>query len=229
MWMMQVILEKKIALTGDVFELHYKLSEIKTMLPGQFITFILPDIWGRAYSILEMQDDIIILIIKKWEEVDGGRWGSIALCDASVWDEFKAVWPAGNFVLQDNDKNKLFLGTGTGLVPLYSQILAWLQKNNSTKYHLVFWVRYTSDMFYCENFKLLENQYPDRFSYTLYTSRDQANLITRKWYVTDFLSAEIVSNYSEYYICGAPWMIEWCQKKLADLSVNENAIYFEKY
>lgn len=229
MWMMQVILDKKIALTGDVFELHYKLSNIKAMLPGQFITFILPGIWGRAYSILKIQDDTIILIIKKWEKANGGRWWSISLCDAIVWDEFKAVWPAGHFVLQGNNDNKLFLWTGTGLVPLYSQILAWLQKNNSTKYHLVFGVRYTSDMFYCENFKLLENQYPDNFSYTLYTSRDEADWDVQKWYVTDFLSAEIVSEYSEYYICGAPGMIEWCQEELSNLWVSEERVYFEKY
>ena len=40
--MMQVTVEKKIALTSDVLEIHYKLPEEKTMLPGQFITFILP-------------------------------------------------------------------------------------------------------------------------------------------------------------------------------------------
>jgi NAD(P)H-flavin reductase len=40
--MMQVILLEKRSLTDDVFELHYKLPESKEMLPGQFITFILP-------------------------------------------------------------------------------------------------------------------------------------------------------------------------------------------
>jgi len=42
--MMQITLEKKTALTEDVFELHYKLPEVMTMLPGQFFTFILPGI-----------------------------------------------------------------------------------------------------------------------------------------------------------------------------------------
>jgi NAD(P)H-flavin reductase len=71
--MMQVVVNKKIALTGDVFELHYKLPEIKTMLPGQFITFIIAGIGGRSYSILEIKEDIAVLIIKKWEATDGGR------------------------------------------------------------------------------------------------------------------------------------------------------------
>jgi len=42
MAMMIATLSKKIALTDDVFELHYILSEKKEMIAGQFITFILP-------------------------------------------------------------------------------------------------------------------------------------------------------------------------------------------
>lgn len=229
MWMMQIVLEKKIPLTQDVFELHYKLPEVKTMLPWQFITFILPEIGGRSYSILEIKEDIAILIIKKWENKDGGRWWSLALCEANIWDEFKAVWPAGHFVLQENNTNKLFLWTGTWLVPLYNQILEWLKKNSGEKYQLVFGVRYMSDMFYTEKFEQLKKQYPENFYYHLVVSRDEENWIIKKWYVTDFLSKGVVKQYEEYYICGAPEMIAWCQEKLLELWVLEEQVYFEKY
>ncbi|MCD5375428.1 FAD-dependent oxidoreductase [Candidatus Gracilibacteria bacterium] len=229
MGMMQVTLEKKINLTQDVYELHYKLPEPKIMLPGQFVTFILTGIGGRSYSILEIIDDIAILIIKKWEQSDGGRGGSIALCDASVGDEFKVVGPSGHFVLQDNSDNKLFLGTGTGLVPLYNQILEGLKKDSREKYQLVFGVRHMNDMFYTDKFEALKLQYPDRFFYHLLTSRDEENGIIGKGYVTDFLSESVVDKYSEYYICGAPAMIEGCQKRLTELGVLEEKVYFEKY
>jgi NAD(P)H-flavin reductase len=71
--MMQVVVEKKITLTQDVFEIHYKLPEVKTMLPGQFITFIIAGVGGRSYSILEIIEDVAVLIIKKWDSADGGR------------------------------------------------------------------------------------------------------------------------------------------------------------
>jgi len=229
MWMMQVTLEKKISLTHDVFELHYKLPEELSMKAGQFFTFILPWVGGRSYSALDLVWDIAILIIKRWPLDGWGRGGSIMLCDAKVWDEFKAVWPAGHFVLQENDDNKLFLGTGTGLVPLYNQILDWLRKNTSEKYQLVFWVRHLSDMFYEEEFSQLKQQYPDRFYYHLVTSRDEWEWMIKKWYVTDFLSEKVVWDYKEFYICGAPAMIEWCQDRLSELWVWEEKIYFEKY
>lgn len=222
-------LTRKIALTKNVFELHYTTEDDISMLPGQFITFILPKIWGRAYSILESDANCIKLIIKKWELKEWGRGGSIYLCDAEIWDVFQGVWPSGHFILQNNSKNKVFLGTGTGLVPLYNQIVNWLEKNSWEKYRLIFWVRLHSDMFYIETFETLKNRYPERFSYQLVVSREEAIGDIQKWYVTDFLDSTIIQEYQEYYICGAPAMIQWCQDALTDLEVPEEDIYFEMY
>lgn len=229
MAMMQAKLVKKISLTHDVFELHYELSEEKQMKPGQFLTFILPGIGGRSYSVLELVWNRAVLIIKKWPAETGWRGWSTALCDAEIWDVFKCVWPVGHFVLQENIWNKLFIGTGTGLVPLYNMILEWLKKKSWEKCQLVFWVRYLTDMFYKENFEKLKTQYPDTFYYHLVVSRDESEWIIKKWYVTDFLSEKVVSQYGEYYLCGAPAMIESCQEKLSWLWIENENIYFEKY
>ncbi len=229
MAMMEVKLVKKVELTHDVFELHYKLPEIKEMKAGQFITFILPGVWGRSYSILELIWDIVVLIVKRWPEHNGGRWWSIILCDAKLEDIFKAVWPAGHFVLSESTENRLFLWTGTGLVPLFNMILEWLKSKNGAKYQLVFWVRYMEDMFYVEKFEALKKKFPDTFYYHLMTSRSEEQWNIKKWYITDFLSPKVVSEYWEYYLCGAPGMIEWCQEKLAQLWVEKEKVFFEKY
>lgn len=199
------------------------------MKPGQFFTFILPKIWWRSYSVLENKWDIAVLIIKKWEIKAWGRWWSIFLCDSKVWDEFKAVWPAWHFVLWENNLNKLFLWTWTGLVPLYNMILAWLKKSSNEKYQLVFWVRFMTDMFYSNEFAKLKELYPNRFYYHLVISRDEWEWMIKKWYVTDFLSQRVVSDYDEFYICWAPGMIEGCQSRLLELWVENNTIFFEKY
>ena len=225
----QAKLIKKIAITHDVYELHYELSEQKQMEPGQFLTFILPWIWGRSYSVLELVWSIAKLIIKKWPTQAGWRWWSILLCEAEIWDEFKCVWPAGHFLLQENTKNKLFIGTWTGLVPLYNQIVEWLKLKSWEKYQLVFWVRYLKDMLYQQEFERLKELYPDNFYYHLVVSRDESTWIIKKWYVTDFLSKNVISQYSEYYLCWAPAMIESCQEKLSTLWVDSENIYFEKY
>jgi len=121
MAMKQFTITKNDKLTHDVFEIHFKTEEPISMNYGQFVTFILPEIGGRSYSVLEENGTTIKLIIKKVELEDSGRWGSIFICDSKVWDTLQGVGPAGHFVLQKNNKNKLFIGTGTGLVPLYNQ------------------------------------------------------------------------------------------------------------
>lgn len=111
-------------LTADVFELRYTSQlDMTHCKSGQFITFIIPEIGGRAYSISNIVGDEIVLLIKRVSLEDGGKWWSIALCDSDLWTEFNSVGPIGKFVLQENMKSKCFLWTWTGLAPLYHQVL----------------------------------------------------------------------------------------------------------
>ena len=217
---------KKIQLNDDVFEIHYYSENKIEMVPGQFITFILPKIWGRAYSILEQKWNNTILIIKKVKKENGWRWWSIFLCDANVWDEFNWVGPAGHFVLKNSDNNKLFMGTWTWLVPLYNQIITWLERWDKSEYILVFGSRKKEDLFYLQNFENLEKKYSN-FKYIIYLSREETEL-SKKWYVTDFLKNNI-KKIDEFYICWMPNMINSSLEILKEKWINDKSIFFEKY
>lgn len=223
----QAKLIKKIPLTHDVFELHYEANEKKEMLAGQFITFILPQIWGRAYSVLELEDRLIKLIIKRWSSEMWWRGGSMFLCDAEIWDSFNYVGPTGHFVLKNSDIPRCFLWTGTGFVPLYNQILSALQRGDNSEILFVFWVRSSNDIFYIENLQNLSEKY-ENFSYEIYLSKEK-NDFTHHWYVTDAIDSELAKNFEEYYICWAPAMIESSEEKLLSLWVNKENVFFEKY
>jgi len=218
---------KKIQLTPDVFELHYKSSEAFSIEPGQFITFILPKIWWRAYSILEQNWDKMILIIKRVKKENWWRWWSILLCDAKIWDKFDWVWPAGHFVLKKEDNNKLFIWTWTWLVPLYNQIVAWLERWDKWNYTLLFWVRTKKDLFYTDKFEKLSKKYSN-FKYEIFLSREEVEWIN-KWYVTDYLIQENLANTNEVYICWAPAMVESAIEILEKNWINKENIFFEKY
>ena len=221
---------KKIPLTNDVWELHYDLSLFTEMKSWQFITFIMKWIGGRSYSILEILNwKIAILVIKRWGIEDGGRGWSLYLCDAQIGEEFQYVWPAGHFNLSEGIKNRLFLGTGTWLVPLYNQILFWLARQKTEKYQLVFGVRYKKDLYYLDKFEELKKNYPNTFYYHLIVSRDTNEWIIHNWYVTDFISSNSVKDFEEYYICWVPSMIESCEEQLFSLWIKKEQIFFEKY
>ena len=220
-------LTKKIELTADVFELHFECSEDFEIKPGQFVTFILPKIGGRAYSILEQNWNKTILIIKRVNEENGWRWGSIFICDSQIWDVLNWVWPAGHFVLKETDNNKLFIWTWTGLVPLYNQIIAGLERWDIWRYTFIFWVRTREDLFYLDQFSELTRKYKN-FSCGLYLSREESD-VTEKWYVTDFLIEKNTSQYDEAYICWMPVMVDSAVDKLQKSGMKKESIFSEKY
>ncbi len=230
------LIDKK-NLTHNVFEMVFEWEKNLEMKPGQFITFLLDWFWWRAYSILRIDWNKIILIIKKRELEEWWRGWSKLICELNIWDSLRWVWPAWHFILNKNNENKLFIWTGTWLVPLFNMFVSELEKNNSNKIHFIFWVRKEDDIFYLNELKNLKNKYQN-FDYEIYISRvkDLHNFKLKNtwnkinsWYTTNYLTKKNIEGYAEIYICWAPTMIESSIDKLKKLNFNENNIYFEKY
>lgn len=220
------IIEKK-KLTKDVYEITVEANKKFDFLPGQFITFILPWIWGRAYSVLKAQWNNITLIIKSRSKENGWRGWSEYICNSEVWDILKWTNPAGKFLLQNNNKNKLFIWTGTGFVPLYNQIIHSLKQKQDCKLELLFWARKLWDLFYLTELEKLK-QDNSNFNYQVYLSREE-NTPHNTGYVTDFLSKENIDKFNEFYICWIPALIDSSEKILIENSIDTANILTEKY
>lgn len=216
---------KKAALTHNVYELTFEWEKEFSFKSWQFITFLLKVGW-RAYSILKTKWKEITLIIKKRESSEWWRWGSKFLCELDAWEKVKWVWPAGHFILNNSNKNKLFLWTWTWFVPLYNQIIWWLENNLDCNFTLIFWTREEKDLFYTEQLEKLKEKHSN-FDFYIYTSSEENKY--NKWYVTDFLNKEIIKNYEEFYICWIPVMIDSAKKLLIEKWFNPELIYTEKY
>jgi NAD(P)H-flavin reductase len=218
---------KKNKLTSDVYELTFQSKEQFDFKPGQFITFILPNIWWRAYSILKTQWEKIILIIKSRPTNNWGRWWSEYICNREIWEELKWTNPAGKFLLQNNNKNKLFIWTWTWFVPLYNQIIHALENKQSWKLELLFWARKLSDLFYITQLENIKNN-NSNFDYKVYLSREE-NTTHNIGYVTDYLTKENINKYEEFYICWIPALIDSSVNILEMNNINSENILTEKY
>jgi ferredoxin-NADP reductase len=145
----QFTLISKSLLTHDVYELIYSCPDMTKEAPksGQYVMFQLAPGLNRAYSIASFSVPAILppshpttqpsfaLIIKRIPE---GR-GSPLICDAEIGAIFSGMLPLGHFVLQDNSKNKCFIGTGTGFAPVYCQALGHsMREEKATKVAFVF-------------------------------------------------------------------------------------------
>ncbi|EKE26885.1 MAG: Oxidoreductase FAD/NAD(P)-binding protein [uncultured bacterium (gcode 4)] len=214
---------KKTKLTHDVYELVFDWEE-HNVLPGQFITFVLPSWLRRAYSISFQTWRNYEFIVKRLEN---WRWWSKQLCDIEIWTELPYIWPVWHFVLKNNEDNKLFIWTWTWFAPLYFQFKKALDNWIKSSLYFIFWVRNINDIFYEKELNFLKNKYTN-FDFELFLSKEEKDW-TSKWYVTEFLNPENIKSFSEFYICWSSVMVECSRKLLEETWVKSDKIYFEKY
>ncbi len=224
MWFSNYKLLEKKKLTNDVYEMIFSDWNKTTNKPGQFMTFMLPKTkFGRAYSICETSNDKYIFIIKR---VENWRWWSIEITDLEVWDELKAVWPSGHFVLRENDKAKMFLATWVGLAPLYNQLKAVADLWLTYKTKLIFGLREKADLFYAEKFEELSKKID--FSYEIYFSKEKVEWYNY-WHITEYITSKNIEWYEEFYMCWSPYMMNEAIEKLENLWISSENILSEKF
>jgi ferredoxin-NADP reductase len=224
---------EKNELTHDVFELVYSIPALVQELPkaGQYVLFQLAPGLNRAYSLASFTDTTFTLIIKRVAE---GR-GSTIICDAEIGTVFQGMIPLGHFTLRENPKNKCFIGTGTGFAPLYCQLLRTGEmREKPQKIAFIFGVRHFADSFYVREIGELGQKFQE-FSYRQYFSREtelsgnSTDISQNQGYVIDWITADNIASYEEFYLCGSPAMVKSAREKLEALAVPKESIFFEQY
>lgn len=218
------IIEKR-KLTHDIYEMKFESNTDLSFIYWQFITFILPWIWWRAYSVLKLENNIVITLIIK--RVENGRWWSKFICDSNIGDILKWVWPAWHFTLKQTNNNKLFLWTWTWFVPLFNQIKWSINLKQDCNLRLIFWLKNSDDIFYENTLNELKSKH-NNFDYSYYLSRENDS-IHNYWRVTDYLTLDNVVQYNEFYICWIAQMIDSSIEILTNLWIQKEQIFTEKY
>lgn len=220
-------------LTHDVrtIELRLLAPATITFKPGQFVSFDVPKEGQprpvtRPYSIASSpgQGNRILLVLNL---VQGGPGSSylFGLRDGSN-TSFKG--PAGAFYLRDDGaRDLLFVATGTGIAPLYSMILAQLERGQSRSVTLFWGLRSQRDLYWQKELAALASAHHN-FSFVTTLSRPEPGWEGATGRVTALVDARVpsVANLA-VYLCGGSGMIQ-------DVTARLNAIglcpvYREKY
>lgn len=220
------ILEKK-WLTKDVLLLSITVPESFDFKAGQYVMFNMT-VDGvmklKPYSILSPpsqkgQLDFCIKII------DGGH-ASESFKVLNVADELTVKGPFGHFVLQMDSQcdEYWFIGTGTGIVPLYSMILEHLPKFPNKTFRLIFGVRKKEGLFLHDELKNLEQRYLN-FVFVPTLSQDawEGGIGRVQAQLTGDLQKK------EFYICGLKEMVIETEAFLREKGVPAHHIHFERY
>ncbi|MEK6899788.1 MAG: FAD-binding oxidoreductase [Nanoarchaeota archaeon] len=220
------VVEKK-QLTDDVILLSLAAPEEFTFQAGQFVTLRIEkgsEYKLKSYSILNppSQKGRLDLCIKI---IDGG-FASEVFLETKVGDQFEVKGPLGHFVFDDKDKNKelWFVGTGTGVAPLYSMIKEGLTKKYNKKYVLLFSVRSKKDIFLDEMFRSLAKKYAN-FTYMPTLTREEWEGATGRVYKHLPEDAE----NKTFYICGLKEFVLEVKDFLIKKDVCSEYIKYERY
>jgi len=205
--------------------------------PGQWVNLVLPLQSGevrRAYSIASPPQGTSRFELAV-TRVENGP-GSMFLHDLPEGTTLSAIGPHGLFTRAADDPSpSLFIGTGTGLTPLRSMLLATLARGVTSPLWLLFGARYEEDILYRDELEGLARVCPNvRFTITL--SRPNPSWKGLSGYVQGHVPGllgalvEASSAPPHVFVCGLERMVksvrELCRN---DLGVDRKRVHTERY
>ena len=151
-------------------------------------------------------------------------------------DEVTISGPFGDFFIEENDREMVYIGGGAGMAPLRSHIFD-LFKRTKTERTVSYWYggRSMLEVFYQDEFEELAKEH-DNFTFNLALS---APLPEDNWEgYTGFIHLVLYDNYLkdhpapediDYYVCGPPMMLDSVREMLDNLGVEPENIHFDDF
>lgn len=229
-------------LTPDVYQLAFELPPDQKIIfeAGQYMIMFVPQEGAmplrKLYSIASpsYQTGAFDLLVKT---IEGGR-ASEFVARLKEGETVMFQGPAGRFVLEKNNRPKMFLCTGTGIAPIRSMILTQLYKGLATDYYLFWGIRRREDMFLDDEWEILAER-DEHFHFMVCASREHESptksSVPRR--IDQHVQEKLLElqkagrdlNEFDYYICGGVPVIDGFRQQLLDLKVDTSHIYFEKF
>lgn len=245
------IVYNKKAITEDMLLLQCKLISPKEIdfIAGQYVIVDIPQVnkekATRLYSLCspDYQKRYIELLI---HTIPNGL-ASLYFIRAREGDSISLHGPAGKFILQSEDKDKIFLATGTGIAPIRSQIYSFFHRYAYTAFEkkpphmqLLWGVKTLKEAYLKDELRALKNLYKN-FSFTICLSREKNSVFTehnekdgelaclKRGRITDHFNTEKTSSGTEYYMCGGPEVVTSVTEFLRNKGIPHGQIFFEKF
>jgi ring-1,2-phenylacetyl-CoA epoxidase subunit PaaE len=160
-----------------VFKIPEDLKETFQFKHGQYVTVKVPidgDENRRAYSISSSPYEGILRIgVKK---VDGGKVSVFINENLKIGDKIEVMPPMGNFTVEldeNNTKEYIFFGAGSGITPLLSIIKSILKKEPKSNIRLLYSNKYENTIMYKSEIEALREEYNNRFKIVHILSREE--------------------------------------------------------
>ncbi|MBI5127222.1 hypothetical protein HZA76_02080 [Candidatus Roizmanbacteria bacterium] len=219
----------------NIFIFNFKLTDPQTIdfLPGQYIILKVPKgnaYAPRLYSIFssnKIKDQFQLLV-----EIIPGGLASTYFLNLKVSDKVEFQGPLGQFVLRQNDREKFFLVTGSGIAPVFSILQSF---NLPVDRYQIYWgLKSYQSLYLFEELK--------KYNPKICLSREQNLEIipedSRKYFSLGRIDScfdkfildtkyEILN--TDYYLCGRKDITESLRLFLLAKNIPQEQIFFEKF
>lgn len=200
-------------LTSEIRELTLEMIEpaFLSFQPGQAIAVSMPHASSNSpilrYFSLASSPRLSTHIVLLLNSRDRGK-GSTFLLEQALGAEVEISGPYGSFVLQQEpEKELLFVGTGTGVAPLWSMITTLLEDSSSQRITLLWGLRSEADQYYIQELEAWAMQHQN-FSYVVTLSKPNSSWHGKKGRVTDVLQEFSEVDRLSVYVCGNSAMVK---------------------
>lgn len=154
------------------------------------------------------------------KRVPGGLLSNQLLDTVKAGQAIHVSGPFGEFGLQGNRAQHVFIAGGSGITPILSMVQQGLA-DTEAKMKLIYGCRSEHDVMFKEALAQLQRAHPERFefvvTYDVLVAEKQRELLGE------------VSENASYYVCGPTAMMAASQQALAALSVDPQCIVTEEF
>lgn len=223
-------------------------GESINFIPGQFVNIIFEKKIARAYSIANYSKnptgDLLELCI---EYVEGGKASEyLKLAEIGEIIEFK--YPFGRFIpfyydtksINNSGKSRvIFIGTGTGIVPLYCMLNDLAKEENASildknisEIYVFHGVKNEEEIYFDRRFLELKQLFETntvRFHYNFWVSQATDKFHGNKGRFTNELNKIIPQETDKIYICGNGTTCFDIKSQLVNNGYKDFQIYMERY
>jgi ferredoxin-NADP reductase len=215
----------------EIRQFEFAVPEVDTLrfLPGQFVSLsetLQDKKVTRAYSIASLPAGNRFSICLN--RVEGGLFSPhlFALEPGGAVD---MKGPLGVFVWKQPKADSVLVATGTGVVPYRPMLLEALQGGATEQFTLIYGTRHEENLIYVDEFRALEQQYPN-FRFIPTVTRPTAQWSGTMGRVQPLVRAAIGERRDLHlYACGLKEMVDSVREIGKQLGFDRKQIVFEKY
>ena len=216
---------------GEVFARIIRIEMPKSFYfkPGQFVMVASPQFKLQGKNEL------------KWSAFSIAssplQAGFIELCvdnsikeDLKVNDRLRVKGPFGEFFLNEDFVEAVFIAMGTGIAPMVSMVRTLCIKGSTKPFYLFFGARNPSRCFYMKELEELSQGFCNNFSFIPVISGNECYFGGCKGFVQDAIEGfnfRNPKNIIEAYVCGNPLVVPIVIEELKEQGFNEERIHSE--